>query len=93
MKVTVVGTGMLREYFPARTTVVEAVEDTSVRALLHSLGQNWGDTFYQRIIQDDNLAPYVIALLNGLSISMKAGLDTELRDGDRLVFTIMVNGG
>lgn len=93
MKITVVAIGMLREYLPSKSTVIDIEDGSTVRALTEILRGSLGEVFYQRIMQNNNLAPYIIALLNGLSISMKNGLDTELRDGDRLVFTIMVNGG
>ena len=93
MKITVVATGMLRECLPSKSIVVDMKKGALVRDLIEVLRGLLGETFYGRIMQDNNLVPYVIALLNGLSISMKNGLDTELSDEDKLVFTIMVNGG
>lgn len=93
MKITVSGVGLLRQHIPAKNTIIEIESPATVRNLVEKLKDYWGSTFYDHIMRENNLAPYVIALLNGLSISMKGGLDTELNDGDRLVFTIMVNGG
>lgn len=93
MEITIVGVGMLSEYFPSRSSVVDVGNSSTVRDLLDKLRIQWGEGFYSRIIHDNKLAPYVIALHNGLSIDMKDGLNTKLADGDRLVFAISVNGG
>lgn len=93
MKVTVTGFGMLRQYMPSKNAIIEIEDSATVRSLIEKLRDSWGNSFYDYIIKENKLTPSIVVLLNGLSINIKEGLNTELRDGDRLVFTIMVNGG
>jgi len=93
VKVTVTGFGTLRQYIPSKNTIIEIEESATVGSLIEKLKDCWGNSFYDYIIKENGLTPYIVALLNGLSIDMKEGLNTELKDGDRLVFTIMINGG
>ncbi len=93
MEITISGLGILKKYFPSHENTVKIKECTTVRSLLERLKQSWGKEFYERAVQGNSLAPYIVALHNGLSIDIKKGLDTELNDGDRLIFTFMIDGG
>lgn len=93
MRITVSGLGMLRRHMPSKESVIEIESPATVRDLIEKLKDCWGNNFYEYVMEEDRLAPFIIALLNGLSINMKNGLDTGLTEGDRLVFAIMVNGG
>lgn len=93
MKVTVTGFGTLRQFIPSKNAIIEIEDSATVRSLIEKLKDCFGNSFYDYIIEDNELTPSIVALLNGLSINMKKGLNTELKDGDRLVFTFMINGG
>lgn len=93
MKVTAAAIAMLKGCSTPKSTVFNIEEPCTVRAFIENLRFSWGEAFYERIMQGYELAPHIIVMINGLSIFMKKGLDTELKDGDRLFFAIMVNGG
>lgn len=93
MKIITSGLGVLREYFSSGSEIIEFDESASVKDFLRYLKESGKDDFYSKIVQDGKLSPYVIALHNGLSIDMKNGLGTELKDGDRLIFAVAVDGG
>lgn len=93
MRVTVKGFGILREHFPEKTQTIEMDDFSTIRTLLKKLKITAKKNFYDTIMINNNLAPHVTVLLNGLSIEMKQGLDTELADGDILAFTILIDGG
>lgn len=93
MRILTSGLGILNEHFPSGPELIELEEPITVRELLEHLNGMGKDEFYNRVVKDERLSPYVIALHNGLSIDMKNGLDTELKDGDRLIFAVAVDGG
>lgn len=93
LKITVASIGILQEFLNSRGIEVEIEEPAKIGDLIDLLAGRWGDEFYRKIIQEGELNPYVIILLNGLAIKMKQGVDTELNDGDRVVFTTMFTGG
>ena len=67
----------------------------TVRDLLGALGEEHGETF-RRILYEPGAADLkgnVILTVNGLLLNQLSGLDSPLRDGDRVVFMPIVSGG
>ena len=74
---------------------VELKEDAKVCDLLSLLAEKNGDTFKKSIYEpkDLDLKPHYVLSVNGLLLNQLNGLETKLKDGDRLIFMPVVTGG
>ena len=83
-------TGKQMEYFELKDTV-------TVRRLLFALVEQYGNQFKLAVMNSsstvDNLLLRVMVGVNGRDINALKGLDTELKDGDSLVFMVPAEGG
>ena len=82
--------GKQMEYF-------ESEDKLTVRKLLFSLVGQYGDEFKAAIMNTtstiDNISLRVLLAINGQNINGLNGMDTELKDGDTLIFMVPVEGG
>jgi MoaD family protein len=69
--------------------------DASVRDLLVLLAEKHGEPFKKAVYhpEDKELQPHHILALNGLMVNLLNGLDTKLKDGDRVTVMPVVTGG
>jgi MoaD family protein len=79
-------------------TQAESVElgpEASASDLLVLLAEKHGEAFRKAVYdpKDPNLKPYHIIAINGLMINLLGGLDTKLKDGDRVAVMPVVTGG
>jgi MoaD family protein len=74
---------------------VELKDDTSLIDLLSMLAEKHGDPFKKSVYEpnDPDLKPYYILSVNGVLLNQLSGLETTLKDGDRLIFMPVVTGG
>jgi molybdopterin synthase sulfur carrier subunit len=74
---------------------VELKEDASVRDLLLSLAEKHGEPFQKTIYEPKglDLKPHYIASVNGLLLNQLNGMETKLKDGDRVILMPVVTGG
>ena len=83
-------TGKQIEYFELKDTM-------TVRQLLFALVEQYGKQFKEAIMSSnsttDNVLLRVMVGVNGRDINAINGLDTELRDGDSLIFMVPAEGG
>ena len=82
--------GTLRKHIDSGSTLEIPGED--VRAVLAALCESCspiGDALYE----DGAIRPYFLITLNGRDISMDAGLETPVLDGDRLSIFSPIAGG
>lgn len=93
MKIKVCSLSILEEFFSNKEIEVEVDEGTDVEGLIETLKGIYGREFYEKIMKDGSLKEFIVILLNGLSIGMKDGLNTPLKDGDRVVFALSLSGG
>ena len=95
MKIEISSLGILQDYLSAAGKEVqfEEYEKLKVREILQILKRRWGKDFYEQVIEGENIKKQIVILLNGLSIAMKSGLETEVKDGDRLTFAVFISGG
>ncbi len=91
MEIQVARIGILDNILPAKTRL-EILDHLSVKELLYQLDEQYKGV-RDELIKGDKLTPGIRILLNGRSISGYKGLSTELNDGDRLLITILINGG
>ncbi len=96
MKVTVEYLGYIKQTL--NLTQAEAIElktEASTRDLLSKLAEKHGEPFKKAVYdpKDSALKPYHILAINGLMITLLNGLDTKLKDGDRVSLMPVVTGG
>jgi MoaD family protein len=74
---------------------LEIKTDASVRDLLVLLAEKHGEPFKKAIYhpEDEELKPHHILALNGLMVNLLNGLDTKIKDGDRVTIMPVVTGG
>jgi MoaD family protein len=74
---------------------LELKPEASARDLLIRLADKHGEQFKKAIYdpKEAALKPYHIIAVNGLMINLLGGLDTELKDGDRVAVMPVVTGG
>ncbi len=96
MKVTVEYLGYIKQTLnltQAETTELKA--EATARDLLVKLADKHGEPFKKAVYdpKDSVLKPYHILAINGLMITLLNGLDTKLKDGDRVSVMPVVTGG
>ena len=74
---------------------VQLEDDASLVDLLSMLAEKHGDAFKKSVYEpkDPDLKPYYILSVNGVMLNQLNGLETPLKDGDRLTFLPVVTGG
>lgn len=75
---------------------VELKPEASSRDLLTLLANKHGEQFKKAVYdpkEPNSLKPYHILAVNGLMINLLNGLDTKLKDGDRVAVMPVVTGG
>ena len=74
---------------------IELKSDASVRHLLILLAEKHGEPFRKAIYEPNgtDLKPSFILTVNGLLLNQLNGLDTALKEGDRVVLMPIVSGG
>ncbi|HJX22898.1 MAG TPA: MoaD family protein [Candidatus Bathyarchaeia archaeon] len=83
-------TGKQMEYFELKDTM-------TVRRLLFALVEQYGNQFKEAVMNSsstiENIWLRVMVGVNGRDINALKGLDTELKDGDSLIFMVPAEGG
>lgn len=70
-------------------------EGAFVRDLLTFLAEKHGDPFKKDVYEPESvdLKPHHILSVNGILLNQLKGIETELKDGDRVVLMPVVTGG
>ena len=96
MKVTVDYLGSIKQTLELKQPEqVQMKDGASLVDLLSKLCEKHGDPFKESIYEpkDTDLKPYYILSVNGVLLNQLKGLETQLKDGDHLVFMPVVTGG
>ena len=96
MKVTVDYLGSIKQTLALKQAEqVELKDDASLIDLLSMLADKHGEPFKKSVYEpkDSDLKPYYILSVNGVLLNQLSGLETALKDGDRLIFMPVVTGG
>jgi MoaD family protein len=96
LKVTVDYLGSIKQTLGLKQAEqVELKDDTSLIDLLSMLAEKHGDPFKKSVYEpnDPDLKPYYILSVNGVLLNQLSGLETTIKDGDRLIFMPVVTGG
>jgi molybdopterin synthase sulfur carrier subunit len=74
---------------------IELKHEASVRDLLTLLAEKHGDPFKKAVYEPNalDLKPHHILSVNGLLLNQLNGIETKLKDGDRVVLMPVVTGG
>ena len=96
MKVTVDYLGSIKQILGLKQAdQVELKNGTSVRDLLTLLAEKYGEPFKKAVYEPTglDLKPHHILSVNGLLLNQLDGIETKLKDGDRVVLMPVVTGG
>jgi molybdopterin synthase sulfur carrier subunit len=96
LKVTVDYLGSIRQTSGLKQAEqVELKDDAVVRDLLSVLAEKHGEPFKKAVYEpkDLDLKAHHILSVNGLLLNQLNGIDTKLKDGDRVVLMPVVTGG
>ena len=74
---------------------IELADDASVCDLLSLLAEKHGEPFKKAVYEPKglDLKPHHILSVNGLLLNQLKGIETELKDGDRIILMPVVTGG
>jgi len=96
LKVTIDYLGSIKQTLGLKQAEqVQLKDDASIVDLLSMLAEKHGEPFKKSVYEpkDPDLKPYHILSVNGVLLNQLSGLETKLKDGDRLVFMPVVTGG
>ena len=75
-------------------SILKVDEQSSIKDIIKKLTLKYGENFKSKILDSHNvLNKYVILILNGVNISSYNGLDTVVKEGDKLAFLPVIAGG
>ena len=96
LKVTVDYLGNIKRTLGVEQTEnIELKDDALVCDLLFLLAEKHGESFKKAVYEpkEPDLKPYHILSVNGLLLNQLNGIETKLKDGDRVVLMPVVTGG
>ena len=96
LKVTVEYLGYIKQTLGVeQAEKVELKDDALVRDLLLLLAEKHGEPFQKAVYEPKgvDLKPHYILSVNGLLLNQLNGIETKLKDGDRVVLMPVVTGG
>ncbi len=74
--------------------VLDLVAISTIADLLRELEDRMGMEFNEKVLSHENgLNPFVLVLVNGVDTRSNGGLNTPLKDGDRIDFLPAIAGG
>lgn len=94
MKVKVKLFGLLRRAFKSDTIVVELSGSSKLKDLIDKIVEK--SPSLKNVLLDPELMdprPNMIILVNGIEISVLNGLETDIKEGDEIVFIPVIHGG
>jgi len=69
-------------------------DENSVKDLLEKVSDTFKSELGTKVLEDDGrLSKYVLVIVNGVNITHIAGLDTEIKDGDKVSIVPAMIGG
>lgn len=96
MKVTVDYLGNIKRTLGVEQTEnIKLKDDALVCDLLFLLAEKHGEPFKKAVYEpkEPDLKPYHILSVNGLLLNQLNGIETKLKNGDRVVLMPVVTGG
>jgi MoaD family protein len=95
LRISVKYYGFIEDIVGKEAEEFELQEDASIRALLNNIADLYGTPFIKELFDFDqkDLRYGFLCALNGLPIGQLDGINTKLRDGDKVVFISLTSGG
>jgi molybdopterin synthase sulfur carrier subunit len=96
LKVTIDYLGSIRQTLGLnRSEQIELKDDAAVCDLLSLLAEKHGEPFKKAVYEPKglDLKPYHVLSVNGLLLNQLNGIETKLKDGDRVILMPVVSGG
>ena len=96
MKVKVEYLGHIKEMLGSnRFEEVEMRDESTVAGLLSILSEKYGDMFKKAIYdsKEKSLKADYLVIVNGYLLNQRRGIETKLKNGDRITLLPTVNGG
>jgi len=96
LKVTIDYLGSIRQTLAVKQAEqIELKDDSSVFDLLSLLAEKHGEPFKKAVYEPKglDLKPYHVLSVNGLLLNQLNGIETKLKDGDRVILMPVVTGG
>lgn len=96
LKVTVDYLGSIRQTLAVKQAEqVDLADGSSVSDLLSLLAEKHGEPFKKSVYEPKglDLKPFYILSINGLLLNQLKGIETRLKDGDRIILMPVVTGG
>jgi len=96
LKVTVDYLGSIRQTLGLKQAEqVELKDGSSICDLLSLLAEKHGENFKKAVYEPKglDLKPFHILSINGLLLNQLNGIETKLKDGDRVILMPVVTGG
>lgn len=85
--------GILENELPPRSWI-DYDGPARIDGYLGFLANEYGPALTSVLFDRDQLKPHIVMLLNGRSIrALPEGINSPLRDGDQIIFSIMIDGG
>lgn len=96
MKVIVEYLGYIKKKLDIEKSEIVLMKDkSSVLELLTLLASKYGESFKRSVYdpQDLELKPYHMVSINGLLLNQLNGMNTKLKDDDKVILMPIVSGG
>ena len=96
LKVTVDYLGSIKQTLGLKQAEkVELKNESSVGDLLSVLAEKYGDPFKKAVYEpkDQDLKAHYIVSINGFLLNQLSGIETKLKDEDRVILMPVVTGG
>jgi hypothetical protein len=93
MKIGMTRIGILENEFPPQTWI-DFAGPATIDGFLRFLANRCGPELTGALFDRNQLKPHIVILLNGRSIrALPEGVNSPIKDGDHIVFSIMIDGG
>ena len=92
MKITLMPIGVLEEVIPEREFSFSG-EEVRLGSFLQYLADCYGPVVAEHLLPGGKYSSHYAILLNGKNCKQMRGMETELRDGDRVTIMTLVTGG
>ena len=92
MKLTFKSIGILEELIKEQEFFLPE-KDIELGQFFQILADRYGPTVKEHLLPEGKLSSHYAILINGANIKRLQGMETELKDGDRVVVLTFVPGG
>ena len=93
MKIEMTRIGILEKELPPQSRI-DYEGAATLDGFLGYLAEEYGPALTRTLFDRGQLNPHFVILLNGRSVrALPEGINSPIKDGDQIVFSIMIDGG